>query len=925
MPMKLGRKFIDDWIPIRRGEGLITSLMFLYIFGALTAYYILKPLRSGLFLSNLPSDRLVYAYWLSALFAGTLAAPIFRLGRRVSAIAMVTATNLLIIATLFYFQWAMGREFRLLPYVYYVYVQVAPVLMVAQFWLLAGYIYNNRQAKRIYGLLGAGASTGALAGSFIVQNFRRTLGTEWLLLICICISGGLIAVSLAAWRHRRRDPALVAEQRHSSADGDRITDLVRLVFGSRHLYLMVALILLTMITSQLADWQIQDAVQKAFAGPERSQQQARIDEFFAGFNFYTNLLGIALQVFATGFVVRRFGIWAATLFLPTAVFVSSFGMLFAPALLTAVIVEGSDSVFRYSLNRAGLELLYMPLSPAVRKKIKLFIDVFIDRLGRAIAGLIIFGVTTRFLPLGLQGSSIAIICLTGASILICVELRRTYLAAFREQLARRDLDLSDVSRYVTEPGTIRMLVDALENSSERQVVYALRLLQSCKGVDFARQVAPMLTRPEPNVRQEAIRALAVLPEGFETLVEPLIRDSDPGVRQAAVDYVCARRFRLDRDRLKSIVEHENPEIRLAAWNWIAENEVKSLAPSIAQIWQLVSSADPGTAAARAAAAKLAVHLRRDDSLELLGILLKDPALEVRSAAARGAGSAGHTEFLFAVVKLLSDRELRPAAREALLMFGRRIAGTLGDLLADSHGDLTLRREIPWVLARLNSRPAATILVDQLQTTDPLLKFRVVKALNRMHESNPDLPPPNPAIAKRIYAETKAYYEALALWQAFEPDGGQSNQSLLSRALRERLDQNLEIIFRLLGLQYPQKDIYHAYAALRSSRADRRASALEFLDNLLHTNLKTIILPLLEEPSADRLISRASALFGIRTVSREEAVRLVLQQPDIWLKACALHEIGKECLLDLVDVCRNLSHDSEPLIRETAQWALSRCN
>jgi AAA family ATP:ADP antiporter len=898
--------------------------MFLYIFAALTAYYILKPLRSGLFLSNLPSNRLVYAYWLSALLAGTLVTPLFRIGRRVSAITLITVTNLLFIATLFYFRWAIGRDFGLLPYVYYVYVQIAPVLVVAQFWLLAGYVYDNRQAKRLFGLLGAGASAGSLMGSIVVQNFRRTLGIGWLLILCVGICAGLIVVSRLVWRRRRRDPALQAEQRRLGAESEKLSDLLATVFGSRHLRLIALLILLTMITSQLADWQINDAVQRTFSGLPENRQQARIDEFFAGFNFYTNLVGIALQVVATGFVVRRLGIWAATLFLPVAVFGSSIGVLLVPALLTAVIVEGSDSVFRYSLNRAGLELLYLPLSPEVRKKIKLFIDVFIDRVGRALAGVIVFAVTRQYLPLGLRGTAVAILVLSGVSIYVCIRLRKTYVGAFQQQLARRELDLSE-ARSVTDRGTVVLLLDALKSSQERQILFALGLLQSVEGADFSERLLPLLAHPTPHVRAGAVRALSASPGDFSAEIAPMLSDVSEDVVRAAVGYLCSRATGARASLIHSLLEHQQTSVGLAAADWLSEHEVRGVSLSSQFVQQLASArneTDAGTK--RQIAARLTAKLPPADSVAILRALLRDPDPKVSARAALAAGAAGHMALLFDVAGLLPYRRLRPAAREALLKYGPDIAGTLGDLLADQKRGISLRRELPWVLGRMPTNRAAAALVEHLDVQDPLLKYRVVKALNRIHARQPDLPPPNPAIAGRVYSETRAYYEALVLWQAFETNGPAGTRTLLSRALRERLDLNLELIFRLLGLRYKQQDIYNAYEALRGTRADRRASALEFLENVLHKDLKAIILPLIEEPSAERLISRAGSLFGIQSVRREEALRIIVQQKDVWLKACALHEIGRECLLDLRDVCRNLSNDSEPLIRETAVWALEQC-
>jgi hypothetical protein len=166
----------------------------------------------------------------------------------------------------------------------------------------------------------------------------------------------------------------------------------------------------------------------------------------------------------------------------------------------------------------------------------------------------------------------------------------------------------------------------------------------------------------------------------------------------------------------------------------------------------------------------------------------------------------------------------------------------------------------------------------------------------------------------------AYYEGLALYQAFGSKSDGAGSCLLGKALRERLEVQLEMIFRLLGLKYPQKDIYFAYAALKGARPQMRSSAIEFLDNILSKNLKSIILPLLEEESTERLLGRASRLFGVQIPDREETLRTILRQPDPWLRACALHTIGAERIAGMRDLCRQMCEDTVPLIRETAEWA-----
>jgi len=154
--------------------------------------------------------------------------------------------------------------------------------------------------------------------------------------------------------------------------------------------------------------------------------------------------------------------------------------------------------------------------------------------------------------------------------------------------------------------------------------------------------------------------------------------------------------------------------------------------------------------------------------------------------------------------------------------------------------------------------------------------------------------------------------------------GEGKSNLLLKALRERLDQNLQIIFKLLGIQYSQRDMEAAYVALKSTKPDQRASAIEFLDNILDKNLKPMILPLLEESSSEKLVLRAHRLFGIQALSRFEALRLILRRGDRWLSACALHEVGSSRIVELTDEFNALAYDSETTIREMVQWASQRC-
>jgi ATP:ADP antiporter, AAA family len=917
------RRWLGEKLQIKPGEGTITLLMFLCIFSIMTFYYILKPLRSGLFLKNFPASQLPYAYFITALLAGTLATLIFKLSRRLSTISLLTGTYFVIIATLLYFRWAMGRNIFYLPYIYYVYVQIVSVLATTEFWLLAGFILDHRQSKRIFPLLGGGAIIGAMAGSFIPGFLSERLSTQSMLLICIGLCVFIIGLSHVVWHNRRPDAERGSGGQGAEESRERLSVLFRLVFGSRHLLLITALVFLSLIASQICDWQVNAAAQIAYQDLPKGQMEAAISALFGRFYFVTNILGVILQLTVTGFVISRFGIGASILFLPAGLLFSSIGVFAVPALWTTVISLGGNSVFRYSINRVGMEVLYLPLSREMRKKVKIFIDVFIDRFGRAVAGVIILALTGFNLSLGLRGTALAIIVISCLCVVTCLMLRKSYVEIFRAKLARGEVDLTEVGRYLTDPRLIRLLVQALDSPHERRILYALGLLQAVRGFDFADQLLPLLRHKSSAVRAEALRTLPALTGNYVNEAQSLIADPSEEVRLAAIDYFCRHDPEKANERTETLLNHPDLDMRLSAMTWAAGIRDVPFQPSAAMVRRLLTIDGPMASRAKVTAAKTAARLPALESIALLRKLIKDADLAVARAAILAAGGAGHKEMLFDLLPMLMKSDTRGAARQALLLFGPGISGTLGDTLCDKHSELALRREIPWILGHLETARAADALVESLDAEDPRLKYNVLIALSNLHARVPALPIPGPRIAERIHAEARAYYEVLALSQSLEEKSdGQS--ILLGKVLRERLDQNLQIIFKLLGLRYSQRDMDAAYVALKSTQSDRRTSAVEFLDNILDKNQKPMILPLLEESSSEKLVVRAQRLFGIQVSSRLEALRLILRQGDPWLKACALNEAGNSRIVELTDELRTLANDPEPTIREMVQWAAKRC-
>jgi ATP:ADP antiporter, AAA family len=74
---------------------------------------------------------------------------------------------------------------------------------------------------------------------------------------------------------------------------------------------------------------------------------------------------------------------------PGTLLIGSLAIIIRPGRVAVVLTRMADGAFRESIYRSGIESLYMPLSGNVKKTVKTFLDVVIERTGDATAGFII--------------------------------------------------------------------------------------------------------------------------------------------------------------------------------------------------------------------------------------------------------------------------------------------------------------------------------------------------------------------------------------------------------------------------------------------------------------------------------------------------------------------------------------------------------
>src|SRR4051794_14619780 len=181
---KLSRldRLLGVFADVHAGEGVTALLLSLNVFLILMAYYVLKPVREALVLGEGSPELKSY---LSAGQVAVLALVVPYYGRLVARFPRMRLIN---VVTLFFAAcpvvfYVLATMHVRLGVIFFVWIGVFSLMVVAQFWSFANDIYTKDQGERLFAIVGFGASVGAVAGARIADHLIEPIGVYQLMLV----------------------------------------------------------------------------------------------------------------------------------------------------------------------------------------------------------------------------------------------------------------------------------------------------------------------------------------------------------------------------------------------------------------------------------------------------------------------------------------------------------------------------------------------------------------------------------------------------------------------------------------------------------------------------------------------------------------------------------------------------------------------
>jgi AAA family ATP:ADP antiporter len=375
-------------------EGLTVVLLTANLFLLLTAYYIIKPVREALILVGGGAELKSYSSGFQAVLLlllvpayGTIASKVGRI-RLINFVFLFFASNLVIFYLLSRLAVPLGIAF-------FVWVSIFNNMVVAQLWSFANDLYSTEQGKRLFPVIGVGASIGGVAGSAITSVLIQPLGVYQLMLV----SAGILLLCLALTNviHQRekqhmRDAALQKQVELPLAREGAF----RLIGGQRYLLLIALLILVLNIVNSNGEYMrdkifTQAAQQAVAAGTAGGLSELKLlGTYSANFQFWQNLLGLLIQVFLVSRIFKYLGVRGSLLVLPVIALCSYSLIASAPIFAFVWVAKVLENSTDYSLMNTVRGALYLPTSREAKYKAKQAIDTFCVRFGDVLSSLTVF-------------------------------------------------------------------------------------------------------------------------------------------------------------------------------------------------------------------------------------------------------------------------------------------------------------------------------------------------------------------------------------------------------------------------------------------------------------------------------------------------------------------------------------------------------
>lgn len=850
-------------INIKSKERKPAALLFFMFFSIVSATITGASVRDAVFLTQFDKSYLPVMFITIAVVMAGVIALYKKLTAGQDQIFVISISGALFSISLFLLQSNLSGLF--IP-VLYIWMEVVTILSIFQFWILAGEIFNARQAKRIFTLLGAGGSFAGMGAGFGIKPFVSTFGSENLLFLTIFFIGisVVMAQMLRPFRMSHKPKKVNSKPvAKSKTEFEPYLKSIALLIG------------LAAFVSKIIDYQFKMMAADAFPN------QNDLVSFFGTYYMSTGAATLIMQFFVTGFILTRFGILAGLLVLPIFLAIGSSGFLAIGTLSAVFIAKFSDQVFKFSTNNAVQEILWLPVAPEKKKRAKPIIDGTIRSGLEGLAGVLIFALVSFKLVPQDNIQLLSIIVILGVLFWLwnSFRLKDGYVNSLMKAIENRQLNLDDVEFDINDSHIVDTIDKTLKDDDELKQLFALDLLWTLPLHPW-KNTLQYLFHHGSNQIQRAVLELAWHQPGIITdqlLLNSFKEDSE--LAPIAISCAGDRMIPDIAEKVSPFLKSDNPSLSAAAAVGILKQDTNHHESKLI-LDSLIESDDTTILCTTIGFLKQSGQwISTENKKRFLG----HESHDVRNQILAVFKGSPDSDFLVPIIRNLANASTFDAAKSVLKQYDPSlVTDRFYHFLFAEDSPLRLKLGILKTTHEFSSSDMAELLSSGLNDPDLLILNGISNALVKMSK-NKEL---EAEILNKIENHIKAISKrAFQLYLLRDQLKNVSQAFLIQDHIESDLNKVIPILLKLGTLKKPDIPIETYIRYVKSNDPDLLPIVLELVDSTFSPENRKHTLPLID-PDVDR-IKIGQELFPDLFRNPNDMLGHWIKNPHFWKTGIAL--------------------------------------
>jgi HEAT repeat protein len=889
-------------------------LLHSFFTGASTVFF--ETAASALFLAHYDAAFLPYVYLLAAIVSIVAGLGYTRAKEQVAFAPLMTGTLVLMLGMTCVLRLGLGLgEAGWLIFAMMIAYRLLSMLTDLEFWAVAARLYDVRQSKRLFGLVGSGEVAARVVGSFSVPLLVSVLGVLNLLWISAFGIGACLALLVLILN---RFPDVGSRGGEEAEAGEsRKRRAMRSLWSSSYLKAIFILSFFAVLGKYFVDFAFLSEMQT------RWHEVETLASFFGVFSGVTQVVNLGIRVLVSGRLLNRFGILVGLLVLPAAHFLCTLAILAVAAVpipagvfWLAIGNQGLYKTLKHPVDNPSFKVLYQPLPRRERLAAQIGVEVIVTPIAIALAAALMILFSRPSLATTAPFASLMLLNFAGWAGAAFFAFRE-YRKALVKALEKRTLDRTEFS--LEDEHSITLVRAKLSSERADEVIFALDLLQRIDHPSLPLHFEELLSHPSPDVRFYVLLTIEKRRPPGITYAISRVASRETSARVQAVALRALAALGDPRGEVPSYLGCPDREVERGALIGLLHGPQES-ANRRARV-RLLELCRSEAASDRILAARVLGDTEISDP-ELFDRLLGDDDPEVRRAALRAAGRRKDERFVPRIIDHLGEPRYRSDAARALIESGEQAGLPLAKALLDTERSVGLRTRIAQLTRRLPSFDHRQALWQTYESGVGHLRHVALEALDSLQYQVKE--GDSGSLVRSVEVEVRESAWKLGILRDIEGDA--SLQSL-SESLREEIAQSRARVFLLLSFVYDRTTVVSARDNLESTSRERRAYAAEILEVTLSQELKELALPLLDHSSPEDCLSRLGRRFPQAQREASDSLAEILRSADgnvrNWTRACAIYGATKLKANGFSSELSLLSDDPSPLVAETARWASTR--